>query len=84
MPDAHAQARLVENEAGFLDWWVRLAPEGTSDYSKACLVNPYLGEFRAELNPATEPPAPKEPEIKVMPPTAPPQPLGSTEGKTPR
>ena len=51
-----ADAVLVRNEVGFLDWWVRFTPTGAQKPTKACLVNPYLGDVRAEVDPALEPP----------------------------
>lgn len=80
MADAYAEATLVENEAGFLDWWVRLGPAQGRRFQKACLVNPYLGDVRAEVDPSKVPPSPKEPSLKAPPPKAPPQPLRDTQG----
>lgn len=79
IPDARVSATLVRNEAGFLDWWVRLGAPGQSGYSKACLINPYMGTFHAEVDPGKVPPASVEPEIKAPPPQALPQPLRDTE-----
>ncbi len=74
-----ADAVLVRNEVGFLDWWVRLTPSGAQRPSKACLVNPYLGDVRAEVDPALEPPVTRI-ELKGPPIEVPPQPLKDTTG----
>ena len=43
------KAVLIRNEAGFLEWVVKLELKDGS--RKAFLVNPYLGGIRAEVNP---------------------------------
>lgn len=52
-----AQAALVRNEAGFLDWWVNLemVASGKAERSvKSYLVNPYSGVIRKEAKPFDE------------------------------
>jgi len=58
------EAKLVENEAGFLDWWINLTMDsGKSgkEVKKAFLVNPYLCDIRKEAKPFTKKPEPKTP-----------------------
>lgn len=81
LPQAEAAAQLVRNEAGFLDWWIRLHPDAKGQFQKACLVNPYLGEVRAALDPTVVPPAGKVPQIKAPPPILPTQPLGNIQSR---
>lgn len=49
---ANAEARLVRNEAGLLDWFVCGEVNGGGEASKrAFFVNPYTGVIRAEARP---------------------------------
>ena len=44
---ANAEAKLVRNEAGFLDWWVRAEAKADGHpVKKAFFVNPYTGAIR--------------------------------------
>lgn len=71
------EATLVENEAGFLDWWVVLHLEGGSSQDKevkrAFLVNPYLGSIRTEVDPSITPPKkePRDFQVRVKKETTP-------------
>ena len=58
------EAKLIENEAGFLDWWINLtiaSGKQGKEVKKAFLVNPYLGDIRKEAKPFTKKPEPKAP-----------------------
>jgi len=47
-----AEAKLVRNEAGFLDWFVTAEAKGDGQpLRRACFVNPYTGVIRAEAKP---------------------------------
>lgn len=81
LPQAQATAQLVRNEAGFLDWWIRLDPDAQGKFRKACLINPYLGKFRSEVDPTVAPPAVSTPEIKAPPPILPHQPMGNIQNR---
>ena len=52
---AGATAKLIRNEAGFLEWWVTVvAPaekeKAVAEEIRSFLVNPYTGRIRAEVN----------------------------------
>jgi hypothetical protein len=51
-----AEAKLVRNEGGFLDWWVQAeAKANGQSVKKAFFVNPYTGAIRAEARPIESP-----------------------------
>jgi hypothetical protein len=81
LPQVEAAAQLVRNEAGFLEWWIRLDPGADGKFQKACLVNPYLGEVRAALDPTVVPPAGSVPQIKAPPPILPHQSMGNMQNR---
>ncbi|MDK2973293.1 MAG: hypothetical protein PWP23_3048 [Candidatus Sumerlaeota bacterium] len=62
--EGEAEARLIVNEAGFLDWMVKL---GEGEGQKAVLVNPYLGKVRREMEPALFPRRDEDPGPRVFP-----------------
>jgi hypothetical protein len=62
--EGEAEARLVVNEAGFLDWMVRVT--GTEE-GKAVLVNPYLGKVRGETEASQFPERDEDPGPRVFP-----------------
>ena len=71
-PIAKAEALLVENEAGLLDWWVvaELAPEalkGDEQGRVAWRVNPYLGAIRGPTAPFEPGMADRGRNYRVMP-----------------
>jgi len=52
----NTEAKLVRNEAGFLDWWVRGEVKVNDSLAKrAFFVNPYTGAIRAEAGPEDAP-----------------------------
>lgn len=63
-PDSRAEARLIINEAGFYDWFIRLTAPGGEQ--RAFLVNPYLAGVRQEADPAAFPERQEEAVPKVM------------------
>ena len=73
LPIVDRTAKLVKNEAGFLDWWVRLTLEDKGQngklVQKAYFINPYLAVVRTEADPRIPPPEKKgkEPPVKFKP-----------------
>lgn len=61
---AQSEARLIVNEAGFYDWFVRLTFLDASQ--QAWLVNPYLATVRKQADPALFPSRVEQPIPKVL------------------
>jgi len=55
-PVVSAEAKLVRNEGGFLDWWVQAeAKAAPRPVRKAFFISPYTGAVRAEAKPQVPP-----------------------------
>jgi hypothetical protein len=64
----NAEAKLVRNEGGFLDWWVRTEAQADGHpVKKAFFVNPYTGSIRAEAKPDEAPKVAARRETKTSP-----------------
>lgn len=65
MPEAPARARLIVNEAGFLEWFVGLS-DSTGKEVKGALINPYVGTVRQVVDPAKFPDKEEKPVPRVF------------------
>ncbi len=64
----NTDAKLIENELGFLEWWINLTMttgEEGKEVTKSYLINPYLCSVRKETKPFKRKPEEKPPIVKI-------------------
>ena len=78
-----AQAILITDEMGFLQWWVNveLKPAGSSTRVVSYFIDPYLGRVRAQANAPFDPKMAEDPRF-ARPANLPPMPMGAATTKS--